>query len=127
MPTAPLNASTGTRPYKFNKTITVDLKYLKDSKGNNHIALHAVDVGTGLQCATLVRNKASDHVVDKLLEMWVSHYGVPELIICDLGGEFEGARNEMCEKHGIDSRVAGSHTSWQNGIVERHGKILGAI
>ena len=49
------------------------------------------------------------------------------MAIADLGGEFEGAFNDMCEDYGIDTRIAGAHAPWQNGIAERHGKILGTI
>ncbi len=126
-PSAPLNASTRIRPYKFIHTVAVDLKYLKDSGGNNHVALLVVDAGTAFQGAVLLRNRTSDHVVNKFLEMWIQHYGVPELIIADLGGEFEGEWNDTTEEYGIDSRAAGAHAPWQNGIAERHGKILGGI
>ena len=62
-----------------------------------------------------------------MMELWIMHYGVPEKLITDLGGEFEGDWNMMCEAYGIDSQVAAAHAQWMNGIAERHGKILGTI
>ena len=59
--------------------------------------------------------------------MWVAHYGTPDLLICDLGGEFQSEWYDTCEEYGIDSRMAGSHAPWQNGFAERHGKILGIM
>ena len=62
-----------------------------------------------------------------MVELWIMHYGVPEKLITDLGGEFEGDWNMFCEAYGIDSRVAAAHSQWMNGIAERHGKILGTV
>ncbi|CAE7891118.1 TY1B-ER1, partial [Symbiodinium necroappetens] len=40
-------------------------------------------------------------------------------------GEFETAFIGMLESHAIHSKVAGSHSPWQNGYAERHGALLG--
>ena len=54
-PKKPLNASARLRPYKFNHTVAVDLKYLKDSIGKQRVALHAVCCGTGFQAACMLK------------------------------------------------------------------------
>ena len=45
---------------------------------------------------------------------WIAHYGVPELVACDQGGEFMGEFINMCESLGIDTKVTGAHAGWQN-------------
>ncbi len=103
----------------------IDLKYLYDADKNHHVMLSMVDAGTGFHMGALVKNREARTVVKKFLTTWIAHYGVPELVIADQGGEFEGEFEAMMEEHNIDSRLSGAHAAWQNGIVERHGAILG--
>jgi hypothetical protein len=126
-PTRPLQASTRTRPFGFNKAIAMDLKYLKDGAHQNHVALSVVDGGTSWHAACLLKNRRPEHVVKKLLALWFAPYGVPEIVIVDQGGEFEGAFIAMCEEYAIDTRAVGAHAPWQHGFAERHGGILGTI
>ncbi|MFM7984158.1 MAG: hypothetical protein ACKPKO_33015, partial [Candidatus Fonsibacter sp.] len=108
-PTKPLEASTSTRPFGFNKVIAMDLKYLKDAAGKNHVALSVVDGGTSWHAACLLKTRKPEHVVRKLLALWVAPYGVPEIIVVDQGGEFDGAFIAMCEEYVVDTRVVGAH------------------
>ncbi len=121
-PAKPLQASVRTRPFGFNKVVCLDLKYLKDAAGKNHVALSIVDSGTSWHAACLVKTRKSDHVAKKLLATWFAPYGAPELLVVDQDGEFA-----MCEEYGIDTRVVGAHAPWQHGFVGRHGGILGTI
>ncbi len=57
----------------------------------------------------------------------MQHYGVPELVVIDQGGEFGAEFTDMMEEYSMDSRLAGSHAAWQHGLAERHGAILGEI
>ena len=59
-----------TRPFGFNKVVCLDLKYLKDAAGKNHVALSAVDSGTSWHAACLVKTRKSDHVAKKLVAIW---------------------------------------------------------
>ena len=97
------------RPFRFNKTVCLDLKYLKDAAQKNHVALAAVDAGTCWHAACLLRNRTPEHVAKKLLALWFAPYGAPELLVVDHGGELEGAFIAMCEECAIDARVAGAH------------------
>ena len=62
-----------------------------------------------------------------LFKEWFAHYGVPNEIVVDQGGEFMGYLNELFEQHGIDSRAIGAHAHWQHGVSERHGGLLGTM
>jgi len=125
-PSEPLKASTRIRPFGFNKTVGVDLKYLKDTNRDNHVAVSLVDAGTGWHVMSLLKNRTPRHVVEQILQVWIKHYGVPELFIIDQGGEFEGEFIAMCEEYGIDTRLTGAQAGWQHGLTERHGGIFGA-
>ena len=105
----------------------MDLKYLNDAERALHVALSMVDAGTSWHCATLLKNRKPEHVARKVVEVWIMHYGTPEMFVIDQGGELEAAFTEMCEEHGIDTRVVGSHALWQHVFAERHGGILGEI
>ena len=126
-PSSTKEVSAKTRPYAFGKVVCMDLKYLKDAEENHHVAMSAVDAGTSWHGGCLLKNRTPEHVVRRFLEVWIAHYGVPELIICDQGGEFYAAFVEMCEEFGIDTKVVGSHAAWQHGFAERHGGILGEM
>ena len=58
---------------------------------------------------------------------WIAHYGVPREVIVDEGGEFAGYMNELFEQHGIDFRAVGANATWQHGVTERHGGLLGTM
>ena len=53
------------------------------------------------------------------------HYGVPENLVLDQGGEFQAEFIAMMEEYGMDSKIVGAHAAWQHGLVERHGEIFG--
>ena len=92
-PSNPLNASTRIRPYGFNVSVSMDLKYLKDAQEQHHVALSLVDAGTSWHAGALVKNRTPKHVVSKIMETWIMHYGVPKEFVVDQGGEFEA---EFC-------------------------------
>ena len=82
------------RPFGFNEVVVVDLKYVKDSKGKQFVALSLVDAGTCWHVAILLKKRMPRHVVRKMIEGWIRHYGCPNHLIVDQGGEFEGYFND---------------------------------
>eukprot|EP00973_Karenia_brevis_P004356 596850-Karenia_brevis.AAC.1 len=50
--------------------------------------LNIICRGTGYQMCYAVPNKNPTHVVRAFASVWVKHYGMPELLITDQGGEF---------------------------------------
>jgi len=123
-PRKPQVATGETRPFGFNKTVCVDLKYLETTDRKRLVASSMIDAGTGLHATVFVKTRRTDHVARKLFVTWVAHYGVPDKVICDQGGEFMKHFSDMCESLGIDCKVTGAHAGWQNALIERHGAIL---
>ena len=82
------------RPVGFGKEVHIDLKYVKDAEDNNFVVLSAVDTGSSYHVAALVKTRDSRYVAQKFLKMWVRHYGIPDCVVHDQGGEFEsGSRS----------------------------------
>ena len=102
------------RPYGFNVSVSMDLKYLKDAQEQHHVALSLVDAGTSWHAGALVKNRTPKHVVSKIMDTWIMHYGVPKEFVVDQGGEFEAEFYAMCEEFGLDTRCVGSHAPWQH-------------
>lgn len=117
--------TTTVRPFGFNTLVVMDLKYLKDAADVNAVALSIVCAGTSWHSAVFFKNRTPKHVAKKFLTTWVAHYGVPDEVVTDQGGEFQSYFNEVMYQLGIDTRVVGSAAPWQRGIAERHGGILG--
>ena len=59
--------------------------------------------------------------------MWLTHHGVPSIVVVNQGGEFESTFAQECEEFGAQIRITGSRAGWQQGFVERHGGLLGEI
>ena len=89
-PGQPLESSTRTRPYGFNQSMGLDVKYLKDADGTQRVALSMVDFGTSWHVAAFLKNRQPQHVSKVIFKEWFAHYGVPYEIVVDQGGEFSG-------------------------------------
>jgi hypothetical protein len=109
-PAKPAEASTAIRPFGFNETVGMDLKYLKDRDQNRYVALTVVDSGTAFQQATLLKSRDPKHVAEKFVDLWIAHYGCPRMVIVDQGGEFSSYFTQLLEDLGLDSKVSGAHT-----------------
>ena len=127
MPAEPLESSTRLRPFGFNMSIGLDVKYLKDAAHKQFVALSIVDYGTSWHMASFLKNRTPKHVAKVFFKDWIAHYGVPDEIVIDQGGEFQGYLNSFMEQYGIDSRAVGANAAWQHGVVERHGGLLGTM
>ena len=86
-----------------------------------------VDAGTSWHVTILLKNRKPKHVIGKVTSEWIAHYGVPNEVVIDQGGELEAEFIATCEEFGTDTRCVGSHAPWQHGIAERHGSVLGTI
>ncbi|CAE7368424.1 RE2, partial [Symbiodinium sp. KB8] len=124
-PKRPFAAKADSRAVSFGLAVHLDLKFEHDFKGETFVCLSMVDEATTYHAARLLRNRTPEHVARKFVNGWVGIYGVPQRVTLDQGGEFEEAFVGVLEAHSIHSRVAGSHSPWQNGYAERHGALLG--
>ncbi len=120
------STSTRTRPFTFNHTIVMDLKYLND-KTKQYVCLSIVDAGTSWHTAVFVKTRKSKHISRMILNNWIAHYGVTELIVVDQCGELMDKFHDFREEFGIDVHITAAQSGWQHGFAERHGGILGTL
>ena len=88
-PDRPFQQSTRTRPAGFNIEVHVDLKYAKNVKGENFVALSMVCAGTNKHAAVLLKTRQPAYVAKKFIKHWIAPFGRPVRIVMDQGGEFE--------------------------------------
>ena len=109
---------------KFKQVIGVDLVDMKFNDAQV-ILLNVVCWGTGSQQAEVLPSKESKAVTQAFAKIWKQHYGVPDLIVGDQGGEFTG--DPWCQfsaDNGIVLHFIDSGTPWQQGRTERAGGLL---
>jgi hypothetical protein len=111
------------RPFGFNRTVYLDLKFYKNCKKQKFVAMSVVCAGTSWQLVTLLKTRQASYVAKKFVKHWVASFGAPDLVVHDQGGEFGAVFSEMFEEYNISSRVAGAHAGWQVAMGERHGGI----
>ena len=102
----------------------VELKHLVDREDNTHVEFSALCDGTMYHVACLVKKEAFKHIMQGFVDIWLTHYGVLEIVVVDQGAEFESTFAHECEESGIDIRITGSHAGWQQGFLERRGGLL---
>ena len=66
------------------------------------------------------KKKVPTHVVQVFVDMWLTHYGVPVIVVVDQAGTF----TQECHEFDFDIPFAGRHAGWQQAVVERHGGLL---
>ncbi|CAE7802548.1 RE1 [Symbiodinium sp. CCMP2592] len=98
--------------YSFNKDVSVDVFYVKDTRGVKYKYLSAVDNGTLFHAAWLFQDG------------WISWAGPPEAISLDRGTENRGKFQSMIKSHGTLLRYVGLESPFQLGRGERQGAIL---
>ena len=96
-------ASATERPFGFNVHVAMDLKYHHDIAGKQFVSLSVVDTGTSYHNGTLLKTRAAAYVAAKFIRHWCGHYGTPELVTIDQGGEFQAEFSERLEEMGIHS------------------------
>eukprot|EP00959_Pyramimonas_sp_CCMP1952_P219573 4591104-Pyramimonas_sp.AAC.1 len=55
------------------------------------------------------------------MSFWIRYFGLPEMIICDGGPEFQAEVERGAEHHGVRQGVVHCDSPWENGRAERHG------
>ena len=115
------------RPERFNMVVGVDLKEVHDVAGERHTYLNALDVATRFSVLVRLDGKSSAEAAQRFLDYWVSWAGPPVTILHDQGGEFFKHFQTMASRMGAETRVIATEAPWQNGLVEKHGAVLGEI
>ena len=76
------------RPTRFNTVVGLDLKFVKDSKGNAHYILNILDLATCFNVCCVVKDKRPQTIATALKESWIKWAGTPEKIVADKGTEY---------------------------------------
>jgi len=111
-------------PDRFH-TIHVDLVGpLPQSEGHRYL-LTIVDRYTKWCEAIPLRNITAQTVTEKLIETWISRFGVPSVIITDCGRQFESELwRTLLNRLGIEWRHTTPYNPKANGCVERFHRHL---
>ena len=68
------------RPTRFNHTVGVDLKWIKDSDGIKYIFLNILDLATTFNIVVLVPNKEPQTIADAFTQKWMHWATTPETL-----------------------------------------------
>ena len=68
---------------EFNSTVALDLKFF-----HSNIILHMIDLATRYSNGVFVADKRKETIVNAVIFEWIRHFGVPNRILSDNGGEF---------------------------------------
>ena len=92
---------------------------LEESDGCRYI-LTARDRGSGLISTAAIPDKTSKSVIEALTEHYISHYGVPAVVISDNGREFTSNEfGDFCKTVGIHHKRTTAYHPQSNGHIER--------
>ena len=115
------------RPTQFNQVIGIDLKWIKDVAGNTFYLFNILDLATSFNLGICLPDKSAKTLTTAFKQYWLSWAGAPTKIVADQGRE--GFKDfTHCSRHlGAAFKMQGLEAPWQNGMVERHGGVLGDI
>ena len=111
----------------FNDVVGIDLLRIRDQDQTQYWVLSMVDIASRYHNAVVVEDKRPPTIAHAFACYWLRWAGSPRRIICDQGGEFQGAFQRLMEKINAGIFVTATDSAWQNGLVERHGGILKVI
>ena len=110
------------KSYEPGRVIGVDVIFLSSlDKRETFPALNMVDWGTGYQMIERLKNMESDHAWRTFLRVWGRVFGIPEILVADLGNEFRGQFVELASQAGALVRHTAARSPWQAGKTERAG------
>ena len=113
------------RSYRLNHVVGIDLVEIKDLSNNPTFWVNVICWGTGFQMVDRLGGdfrKTPENTWNAFVNCWVKFFGMPEIIVCDPGGEFQGYFAEMASSFGAAILPTDARTPWQNGRTERAGK-----
>ena len=110
------------RSYEPGRVVGVDIIFLQGlDRRQLFPALNCVDWGTGFQVVERLKNAESDHTWRTFWRVWARFFGMPEVIVADLGNEFRGKFAEFAGEAGALLRHTAARSPWQAGKTERAG------
>ena len=115
------------RPTRFNAVVGLDLKWVKDSKGEKYFLLNILDLATAFNVCVIVKDKIPATIAEAFKMYWMNWAGTPEKVVADKGTEYYTDFQHMMSDLGIAYRLVPIEAPWQHGMVERHGQVLSDI
>ena len=111
------------KTYRFNHVVGIDLVDVKNLVGDKEKWINCVCWGTGFQLVGRVPGggKEAKDVWNAFVHTWVRVMGVPEIVVCDPGLEFQGYFAEKLAESGTAQLLTDPRAPWQNGRTERAG------
>ena len=104
----------------FNEKVAIDLKHWKGK-----YILHMVDMYSRLTISCFIDRKKPREVIDKLMEKWISYFGVMRCILNDNGGEFIADEvKEVKDKLDVVDLTTGAESPKQNGLCEKNHHVM---
>ena len=76
------------RPARFNDIVGVDLKWVKDARGEVFYLLNILDLATGFNLGILLPDKSSRTVTEAFKVHWLIWAGPPGKVVADQGRKF---------------------------------------
>ena len=122
-----LGAAPTTGFYQFADIIQIDIVYIRDITGRNHMFLGAIDETTHLHSLMILISRQPDEVSKALQLGWIRNFGAPLRIKADPDGSFRGNFESDMDALGcfVDYIPAESHH--KIGLIERHNATARAI
>ena len=107
------------RPTRFNAIVGLDIKSIRDASGQEWKFLNVLDLATAFNLVHVLKlDHSSQDVAQVFNDGWVRWAGLPEKMVVDRGGEFQGQFGQMADSMGISVRVIPTESPWQLGMVE---------
>ena len=114
-----------------NQGVAMDTMFLYDKRPDadgkqrdrHYAVINFVDLATSYHQAHAFELDADGNVTsrvaaDALEKKWIEHFGAPDFVVCDEGGENKGQEMvDMCAFYNIEIRMIAGQAPWQNGFV----------
>ena len=116
------------RFYEPGKVVGVDVVFLRALDPRDTFpCLNITDWGTGYQMVERLKSVDASHTWRTFLRVWGRTFGIPEIMIVDLGPEFRGDFADQAAQSGALIRHTAARSPWQAGKTERSGSHFKAI
>ena len=107
----------------FNQIVGVDIFSVVDSQGVRFEMMSVLDIGTGFHLVGLLQGHSELKMEQTFCEIWSNTFGPPGTLALDLETGLQKSFMRYCEWHGSKVRRAAGQAHWQQGAVERHGRL----
>ena len=107
----------------FKHTVGMDVWFLRQ-----HPVLHFCCLLSRYSQGAVLQSKEAVNVSRAFLDKWIKYFGVPGVVLTDLGAGFENeVIHAMADRYGIQLKTAASGAHWSMGGVERQHTKLGTL